>query len=274
MKPATFDYVRAKDVNDAIFLLARNADQARLISGGQSLGPMLNLRLVRPSLLIDVGQVSELRHSAIEHDSIRIGAATTHSEIEDGVTPWGKDGILPHVARGIAYRAVRNRGTVGGSLAHADPAADWPLILTTLGASVEVIGSNGRRRIAVEEFITGAFSTSLSDTELVVAVHLPKASTAARWGYWKLCRKAGEFPIASAAVAFFSDRCRAFVGALPGGSRYLKTLSDHLSKNASFDARAFDPSLHLSDLPSEMSRVEQRMYIGCLRKALEQASSA
>jgi carbon-monoxide dehydrogenase medium subunit len=117
MKPVAFDYVRPDGVEDALKTARQNED-AKFIAGGQSLGPMLNLRLARPSLLVDISRLPELRHAELRGSSWMLGAAVTHAEVEDGRTPVGKDGMLPQVARQIAYRAIRNRGTIGGSLAH------------------------------------------------------------------------------------------------------------------------------------------------------------
>ena len=127
MKPAPFEYLCAASVAEASTALEQAKGTGKVIAGGQSLGPMLNLRLVRPDLLVDIGRIAELSVCEDRAASWFIGAATTHAALEDGRTPIGADGFIPSVARGIAYRAIRNRGTIGGSLAHADPAADWIL---------------------------------------------------------------------------------------------------------------------------------------------------
>ena len=139
MKPAPFDYARPSTLSDAIALL-RSEGSVKLLAGGQSLGPMLNLRLVQPDLLVDIAAVPELLRIETEGDGLLIGACVTHADIEDGRVPDPTGGALPAVAGAIAYRAVRNRGTIGGSLAHADPAADWPLALAALGADGRVLG--------------------------------------------------------------------------------------------------------------------------------------
>jgi len=135
VKPVAFDYAAAKDSAAAIALLVQ-ADGAKLIAGGQSLGPMLNLRLARPLTLVDVLRAADMRGARDEGDTILYGGAVTHAEVEDGVVPDATSGWLAAVARRIAYRGVRNRGTIGGSLAHADPAADWVNVLTALGGEV------------------------------------------------------------------------------------------------------------------------------------------
>ncbi len=212
MKPAAFDYVRPRDVGEALTAL-RDAE-AKLIAGGQSLGPMLNLRLARPKLLVDVSRLTELKAISDEGDAWRIGASVTHAELED--RPLAGCEPLAAVARVVAYRAVRNRGTVGGSLAHADPAADWPLVLAALDATVRVTGPSGKREIKAEAFMTAPFTTQLRDDEIVESIRVPKLHDGARWGYYKFCRKTGEFPEAAAALLLDPQRrlARLFVGAL------------------------------------------------------------
>jgi len=192
MKPAPFAYTRAATIAQAIDLLAADPD-ARLLAGGQSLGPMLNLRLARPTRLIDIKRAAGLRMLEADSSRVRFGACWTHAEIEDGTIEDSTNGLLPHVARGIAYRAVRNRGTVGGSLAHADPAADWLTTMAALGATIIVQGPGGARSRPAATFVQGPFATALAQAELIVAIELPRLSQAARWGYHKVCRKTGEF---------------------------------------------------------------------------------
>ena len=212
MKAARFEYVRPRDLGEALDAL--KAGDAKPIAGGQSLGPMLNLRLARPKLLVDVSRLAELKSITDEGDAWRIGAAVTHAELED--KPLAGCEPLANVARVVAYRAVRNRGTVGGSLAHADPAADWPLVLAALDATVRVVGATGRREIKADALMSAAFTTQIRDDEIVESVRVPKLSGAARWGYYKFCRKTGEFPDAAAALLLDPQRrvARLFAGAL------------------------------------------------------------
>ena len=193
MKPASLEYVRPRSMEDAVALLGDQAANAKVFAGGQSLGPMLNLRLSRPGKLVDIRHIGELKAVRADSGSCSIGATFTHAEIEDGAIEDFSRGLLPCVARGIAYRAVRNRGTVGGSLAHADPAADWVSTMAAIGATIVIRGQAGERRVPAENFLAGAFTTELGDTELLAAVELPRLSAAARWGYYKVCRKTGEF---------------------------------------------------------------------------------
>ena len=187
---------------------------AKPLAGGQSLGPMLNLRLARPSLLVEISRARDLRATVDEGDVVLYGAATTHADIEDGAVPDATSGWMRAVAGGIAYRAVRNRGTIGGSVAHADPAADWLVTLTALGASVVIAGPAGARIVAMPGFVTGPFATVLAPGEIITAIRVPKPGQGARWGYWKFTRKLGEFAKASAAVLLDGKRTRIALGAL------------------------------------------------------------
>jgi carbon-monoxide dehydrogenase medium subunit len=212
VKAAQFDYVRPRDLGEALNAL-KGAD-AKPIAGGQSLGPMLNLRLARPKLLVDVSRIPSLKQIQDEGDAWRIGASVTHAELED--RPLSGCEPLAKVARVVAYRAVRNRGTIGGSLAHADPAADWPLVLAALDATVRVAGPSGKREIKADAFMTAGFTTQLRDDEIIESIRVPKLGAGARWGYYKFCRKTGEFPDAAAALLLDPQRriARLFAGAL------------------------------------------------------------
>ncbi len=211
MKAASFELAWPAGVAEAVALLAR--PDARVLAGGQSLGPMLNLRLARPALLVPVGHLAALREVRETVASVTIGACVTHAAIADGLVPDIGLGVLARVAEGIAYRAVRTRGTIGGSLCHADPAADWLTVLTALGA--EALTSAGRA-VPLRAFIVGAFRTVLGAGELLCAVRIPKLSPAARWGYVKACRKPGEFAHAMAAVLVDGGVTRAVIGAVGG----------------------------------------------------------
>lgn len=215
MKPAAFDFRRAGSVPDALAALADPQADAKPLAGGQSLGPMLNLRLARPGTLVDLGGIEALSRIEDAGAAVRIGACVTHARIEDEAAAIAGIEPLARVARGIAYRGVRNRGTVGGSLVHADPAADWPLALAAFGATVILEGPGGTRRVPAAEFMLGAYATALADGELLTAVEVPRLGAGARWAYRKFCRKPGEFAEAAAAVLLDPARAvaRIFVGA-------------------------------------------------------------
>lgn len=215
MKPVDFSYARPSSLSDAFKLLAEDAD-SMLLAGGQSLLPMLNLRLVRPTRLIDLRHLDDLRQVQDDGDALIYGAGITHAMIEDGRVPDATPGWLSSIAGDIAYRAVRNRGTIGGSLAHADPAADWLSALTALGAEVQLADGASTRVLRLCDFVRAAFVTARQPGEILTGVRLPKRSASARFGYWKYCRKVGEFAKAIGAVLVDPDRgeTRAVVGAM------------------------------------------------------------
>ena len=210
MKPAPFDYARAGSLDEAIGLLAAADGDARPLAGGQSLGPMLNLRIARPTLLVDLSPVAELREVSEDGDGVTIGASVVHSAVEDGEVPDPTAGLLRRAASGIAYRAVRNRGTVGGSLAHADPAGDWAPVMMALGASLGIRGPEGGRSVAADAFIADPLTTVLEPGEIVEAIRVPRLSGGASWGHCKLCVKPGDFAESLAVAVVDPDRghCR------------------------------------------------------------------
>jgi carbon-monoxide dehydrogenase medium subunit len=218
MKAGRFDYARPKDCEEAARLLAQSSGMGKIVAGSQSLGPMMNLRLAQPDLLIDVRGIAALTQASSENDAVVLGACTTHARIEDGAIPDPTQGMMPFVASNIAYRAVRNRGTLGGSLAHADPAADWINLMPVLGASYLLHGPQGLRTVQACDWMAGAFTTALQDDEILTGLHIPALSTNARWSYYKFNRKTGEFAEAIAAFVVDPERgvCRAVIGAIDG----------------------------------------------------------
>jgi carbon-monoxide dehydrogenase medium subunit len=262
----------------ALALAVADAGQVNFIAGGQSLGPMLNLRLVQPDLLIDLTRIPELKQIEQTGDAIIIGACITHADIEDGRVSDVTGGALPAVARNIAYRAVRNRGTIGGSLTHADPAADWLSALCAIGASAIIRGSAGRREIPVEDFMLGMFQTILQPGEILEALRIPRLSPSARWGYYKVCRKTGEFAQAIGAVLFDRGRgvYRAVIGAT-GGVPIVWTNANILfgEERARHPAAVLDADTVRSQLDAVgvADRITQQIYLTALRRAAAQALS-
>ena len=252
MKPAPFDYVRAESVEAAIELVDGHDGFAKFIAGGQSLGPMLNLRIAQPDLVVDISHLEALKAVDAEGDALALGGGTLHADVEDGVVPDVTNGMLQHVAAGISYRAVRNRGTLGGSLAHADPAADWPLTMMALNAEIDVRGIGGTRTIAAIDLIDGPLMTCLADDEIVEQVRVPKLSQAARWGYHKLCRKVGEFGHSLAAVVIDRERnyARAVLGCATTSPMVLADTSAALADGGGEDiGAAIDQDLGASEFP-------------------------
>ncbi len=237
MKAPAVDYVRPRSLAEAVDLLAEHRGEARVIAGGQSLVAMMNLRVASPGLLIDISRLPELRSVSDDADAVSFGACVTHAAIEDGRVADPSRGLMPRVAASLAYRAIRNRGTIGGSLALSDPAAEWPAVLVSLDAEIMVCGSGGRRSVKCSEFTTGVFETVLAADEIIESVHIPKLSADARWGYVKLCRKSGEFASALA-VAIADDmrgHCRVVLGAANGAPLVLNEASRFLSSRGRDD---------------------------------------
>lgn len=271
MKAASFEYQRPASLAEALRALAGAAGAAKVMGGSQSMGPMLNLRLTRPKLVIDVSALPELRQVVQDGAFVRIGAAVTHAEIEDGVYPLLRGGLLQAVAGGIAYRAIRNRGTVGGSLAHADPAADWVLTMAALGAHIEIAGANGSRRIPMDRFMHGAYTTDLADGELIAAVHVPALSDAARWGYHKFCRKTGEFAEASCAAVFDPARklARVVMGALDGAPQALPALAAQVARTGSLPERPVIEAAVANATPTK-DAIDRKLLVAAVERCLQQ----
>lgn len=258
MKPAPFDYEKPRDIASAVKLLAQSDGAAKVLAGGQSLGPMLNLRLAQPSLLVDVRTMDELRAAEVTADALELGACTTHAAIEDGVVPDATRGLMRKVAADIAYRAVRSRGTIGGSLCHADPAADWLTAMTLLSATLTVEGAGGRREIAIEDFVGGAFATALADDEILVSIRIPKLGASARWAYYKFQRKPGEFAEAIAAVLVDPERDvhRAVIGAT------------HAAPCVIHDARSLDAGAAVDAAGVGDDPYERQIHCTALKRAV------
>ena len=264
MKPAAFDYERASDVAQAVKSLAAADGMARVIAGGQSLGPMLNLRLAQPQLLVDVRGIPELRQASATPEALIVGACVTHAAIEDGAIADATQGLMRSVARDIGYRAVRNRGTIAGSLCHADPAGDWVSALILLDASVCIAGTEGTRIVRLASFVTSAYATGLGDAEMVTAVHIPPLPRAARWSYYKFCRKPGEFAEAIAGFLVDPERqvCRGVIGATHG--------APHVIADATQLLRRFETSLALEHVRAaglDGDDYEGQIHCGALRRA-------
>ena len=242
MKPAKFEFEKPTDLPGAIAALGGAEGFAKALAGGQSLGPMMNLRLAQPDTLVEVRALTELKRIDHSGGQLYVGAMTTHATVEDGGVPDATKGMMQRVARQIAYRAVRNRGTMGGSVAHADPAADWPTALLALGAQVVIAGKGGERVMALDDFQIGAFTVALEPDDVLIGFSIPELSADARWGYYKVCRKPGEF--ADSIGALVIDPARSFarlvLGATDGAPLLLTAAADRIatSAGAGFDIDA------------------------------------
>jgi carbon-monoxide dehydrogenase medium subunit len=279
VKPSRFEYERPGDLAGVMALTRREDIVVKVLAGGQSLGPMLNLRLVQPDVLVDITGIPELKRVEESPDAIIVGACVTHADIEDGRVPDATRGALPDVARAIAYRAVRNRGTIGGSLSHADPAADWIPCLAALDAEVLICGPSGRRTIAIEAFMTGAFEVALESGEILEAVRIPRFSRGARWGFCKISRKTGEMAQAIGAVLHDPERavCRAVIGATESVPIVFADAAPLLGGNPHAGlAKGFDPGAAARALNDAgiTDPLDRQLHIAALKRAIDRAAKA
>jgi carbon-monoxide dehydrogenase medium subunit len=278
MKSASFAYERPGDLNTALALMAQTDRNTKIIAGGQSLGPMLNLRLVQPDLVIDISNIAQLKQTASVGGSLEVGACVTHSDFEDGRVPDVTRGAMQRIAAAIAYRAVRNRGTIGGSLSHADPAADWVSALSALGATVSLRSLSGTRELPVEDFITGALQSALRADEIIEVVRIPALSRSARFGYFKSCRKTGEFAHAISAVVIDPEQgtARAVIGALDAAPIMLVDATVLFggrvtaSFERQFDIGAADKILAKAGVSHPAAR---HIHVTALRRAISEAAA-
>jgi aerobic carbon-monoxide dehydrogenase medium subunit len=197
--PAPFDYVRATSAGHALELLAEHGDEAKLLAGGHSLLPMMKLRLAVPSVLVDIGAVDELAGIAIDGDDLVIGATTRHADVAGSDLVRTEAPLLAWSAAQVGDPQIRHRGTIGGSLAHSDPAADLPMALTALGGSMEISGPSGSRAVGADDFFVGYFETAIEPDELLTAVRIPRRP-GEPWGYQKFTRRANDWAIVGVAA--------------------------------------------------------------------------
>ncbi|MBO0833654.1 MAG: xanthine dehydrogenase family protein subunit M, partial [Actinobacteria bacterium] len=199
MIPAKFDYIAAHSASHAIELLTEHGDDAKLLAGGHSLLPMMKLRLAAPDLLIDIGGLDELAGIRVVGDDLVVGATTRHADLAASEVARTEAPLLAHAASQVGDPQIRHRGTIGGSLSHADPAADLPMALVALGGSLEVQGPAGTRTVGADDFFQGFFETALAPDELVTAVRVPRRP-GVPWGYQKFVRRANDWAIVGVAA--------------------------------------------------------------------------
>jgi len=197
--PAAFEYVRADSVDAALSALTEYGDEAKLLAGGHSLLPLMKLRLAAPSVLVDVGRLDDLRYINDAGDYISIGALTRHRDLETSSLLASAAPLLAHAAGHVGDPQVRHRGTIGGSLAHADPASDLPAVALAMGATIVATGPNGTREIAASEFYTGFLESALAPDELLIEVRIPKLDTQG-WSFQKFNRRAQDWAIVGVAT--------------------------------------------------------------------------
>ena len=218
MKASAFSYARATSIANAIELLEEHGERAKVLSGGQSLMPAMNLRLLAPELIVDIGAFDELRGIVRQNSVLAIGALTRHVDLQNSPLIASHAPLLKEAIAHVAHPAIRNRGTIGGSLAHADPASELPACVIALDATIVVRGPAGERRIAAEDFFLGIYETALSTEELLVAVEVPLPPSNAAHYFCEFARRHGDYAIVGLAAQAvvdtqkFSDFRPAFFG--------------------------------------------------------------
>lgn len=199
MIPSPFDYVRVSSVDEALAALAEHGEDAKLLAGGHSLLPIMKLRLAIPTVLIDISGITDLNYVRVDGDTVAIGAGTRHHDLEHSEVAQAEVPLLPHVASRVGDPQVRHRGTLGGTVAHCDPASDLPTALLALGGDVVLRGPNGQREVPITEFFLGFFETAMDEGEMIVELRVPRTGDAG-WAYEKFTRRENDWPIVSAAA--------------------------------------------------------------------------
>jgi len=202
MIPASFDYVRANSLDEAIALLGEHGDEAKLLAGGHSLLPLMKLRIAQPAMLVDIGRLRELSYVRDEKEYVTVGALTRHHDVATSPVALASAAVLAHVADQIGDPQVRHRGTIGGSISHGDPASDLPAVLLALGATLVVQGPNGQREIAAKDFFLSFFEVALAPQEVLVEVRVPRS---VEWGFEKLTKRAQDWAIVGAVAVRTSN---------------------------------------------------------------------
>ena len=206
MKPAKFTYACPRSVEEALALLAEGGEGAKLLAGGQSLVPLLNLRMAQVDSLIDLNRLTDLSFITRENGTLRVGALTRHRQLEVSDEARAAQPLLSRAAAEVGHLAIRNRGTIGGSLVHADPAAEWPLVAVALDAQLVLRSQGNMRTIAAREFFLAPLTTVIEPHELLCEVRFPVASGRTVWGFQELCRRPGDFAIAAVACRLTLDQ--------------------------------------------------------------------
>ena len=200
MKPPPFDYIVAIDRDTALATLARAGGEAKILAGGQSLMPMLNFRLLRPSILVDINRIPDLGFIEETPDSIRIGALTRHFQLETSPIIAQHFPVFSYAVAHVGHLAIRNRGTIGGSLSHADPAAELPMMAVLLDARLRIVSATGSRTVAARDFFLDTMTVDLDGTELLTEIVLPKLPVRTGWGFEEIVRRHGDFALAAVAA--------------------------------------------------------------------------
>jgi len=208
MKPPPFEYLRPTDVEGVLAALTQDSDETKILAGGQSLVPMMNLRIVAPKRLVDINRVPGLDRIAIDGDWFVIGALARHSDVLASPAVRQHAPLVVAAYRHVAHRPIRNRGTIGGNLAHADPASELPAVMLALDAEIVLRSRNGERQVPAESFFLGTFETAARADELLTAIRIPLASGNRRWGFEEMSQRQGDYALVAVAATFDLDSGR------------------------------------------------------------------
>ena len=275
MIPAAFDYVRASSVDEALTLLADAGEDGKLLAGGHSLLPLMKLRLAAPSMLVDIGRLTDLSYVREDGDRVAIGALTRHRDVEISETLRSHAPLLAHVAGQVGDPQVRHRGTIGGSIAHGDPASDLPAACLAMGATFKAVGPGGERSIDAAEFFQGFLETALRPDEILTEISVPKA-TGVGWSFQKFNRRAQDWAIVGVAAV---GGARPGVGLVNMGSVPLRApeVEAALASGASASEAAEHVAADCVEPPGDLNASpEYRVHLAqvLVRRALEEAQAA
>ncbi len=274
MIPAAFEYKRASSAQEAIALITQYGDEAKFLAGGHSLIPLMKLRLAQPTMLIDIGRIKDLSYIKDAGDHISIGALTRHMDIENSALLKQHVPLLAHAASHVGDAQVRHRGTIGGSLAHADPASDLPATTLALGATYIAVGPKGERAIAAKDFYKGFLESALKPDEILTEIRVPKI-TGAGWGFQKFNRRAQDWAIVGVAAWRSKDGSSGVALVNMGSTPILAaSVSAALAKGASVADAADLASAEASPQDDLNATSEYRVHLAkvLVRRALEDAS--
>jgi aerobic carbon-monoxide dehydrogenase medium subunit len=271
MIPSPFEYVRASSVEEALAALTEHGDDAKLLAGGHSLLPLMKLRLAVPEVLVDISRIPDFSYVRVDGDEVAIGAGTKHFELERSDVARAEVPLLPHVASRVGDPQVRHKGTLGGTVAHGDPASDLPTALLALGGDVVVQGPSGRRSIPVTEFFLGFFETALESDELIVELRVPRTGSAG-WAYEKFTRRENDWPI----VAVAAVDGRVALANMAGAVVRATATEEALARGASIEEAAALADEGTSPVADMHADQEYRRHLARLltRRALERAAGS
>jgi carbon-monoxide dehydrogenase medium subunit len=276
MIPAAFDYVRAGSADEAVSLLAEHGDEAKLLAGGHSLLPLMKLRLASPAVLVDVGRLTELSYIRDGGDHVAIGALTRHHDLERSQLLGAEVPILAHVAGLVGDPQVRHRGTLGGSLAHADPASDLPAVVLALGGTLVARGPAGEREIPAGEFFRGFLESSLASDEMLTEIRVPKMGGGG-WSYQKFTRRAIDWAIVGVAAVRSEGGAGTGIALVNMGSTPLRAIAvEEALAGGAPRAEAAGVADVATEPPSDLNAgPEYRRHLArvLVRRALDEISS-